>query len=309
MCFSLAAVGLVRLKHLELQPISLLDVDYFLKNELPVLETLCINGQNQNNYEVETFKFRSLDVVRCGCLRQLSLKNITLLRVIRRSSCQLSCYIDIMCSNNKSANSMLNSAEHVELCSTDSYSGRFLGWNQDMCGMFASLPCMRVLTVSGEALKDTSLLARCMPVSRLPMQSLRVLVLHADRIKCRIPGGFPNLKELYVNAKQELLLDFEDPESTFSTLQTFYAFGAPLFNKAHALLDGLLCPLIERGMCIEAVTEVYLSTEYSFGGLYLRPINSEKLSIGALYDIVSKLAGQCRCGACFTCLRAAGCIQ
>ncbi len=91
---------------------------------------------------------------------------------------------------------MLNSAEHVELCSTDSYSGRFLGWNQDMCGMFASLPCMRVLTVSGEALKDTSLLARCMPVSRLPMQSLRVLVLHADRIKCRIPVGFPNLKEL-----------------------------------------------------------------------------------------------------------------
>ncbi len=88
------------------------------------------------------------------------------------------------------------------------------------------------------------------------------------------------------------MLDFEDPESTFSTLQTFYAFGAPLSNKAHALLDGLLCPLIERGLCIEAVTEVYLSTEYSFGGLYLRPLNSEKLSIGALYDIVSKLAGQ-----------------
>ena len=305
-CFSFLDVSLDRLKHLELHAIETLQLDgnCQTKTELPVLETLCIDGPNSRYQEVE-----EIDMARCGCLRQLALKNIRLPRVIRRSSCQPSCHLDILCCNNASTKSMLKSAQQVELCSKNSYSGSAPSLAQGVRGMSASLPCVRVLKVSGEALKDTSLLARCMPVSRLPVQSLRVLVLHADTIKCRIPVGFPNLKELIVKAKHELVLDFEDPGTSFCTLQTFYAFGAPLINKAHALLDALVCPLRERGLCIEAVTAVYLGPNYSFGDLYLRPVNGEMLSIGALYGVASQLAGQCRCGARFTCLRAAGCIE
>ena len=224
--YSLAVAGLDRLKHLEMQNIRYQDVVCLAKARLPVLETLCINGKDPNDAGAD-----SIDMARYGCLRRLALKTITLPRVIRQSNCQLICNLDILCCDNDSAKwglvkSMLSSTEQVELFSSTSHYESSPGLARGVCGMFASLPCMQILKVSGEVLSDTSLLATCMPVGGLPMQSLRVFVLHAFTIKCRTPAGFPNLEELVVKAEQELLLDFEDYKTAFSTLRTFYAFGS-----------------------------------------------------------------------------------
>ena len=109
------------------------------------------------------------------------------------------------------------------------------------------------------------------------------------------------------------MLNFEDPKTTFKTLKSFYAYGDPLVNDEYDLLNKLLSTLSERGLRMESVTAASTSTTGYYGlrcnGLYLRPLEGEKLSLGALYNIVSQLAGQCRCGACFTCLRTAGCIE
>ena len=249
----------------------------------------------------------------CGRLRQLAMKNIVLLHVIQRFDCKLNCHINIMCGDNKSPDrtlvkSMLNSAEQIGLYSKN--RGSF-----DGCGMFASLPGMQVLKVSGKVLSQFSVLTRCMPKSGLPVESLRVLILHGGLVTCRIPAGFPHLEELFVKARGHLSLDFEDPKTTFNILKSFYAYGEHLTTNNCNLLNKLLLPLSERGLRIDTVTAASTSKGYGsyYGlrcnGLYFRPHDSEEVSIGALYEIVSQLAGQCRCGACFTCLRAAGCIE
>ncbi len=42
--------------------------------------------------------------------------------------------------------------------------------------------------------------------------------------------------------------------------------------------------------------------------LYLRPLGTQELLIDELWTTVEQLA-HCRCGACFDCLRRAGCID
>ena len=304
--YSLAVVGLDCLKHLELQTIRPLDVVCLAKTRLLVLETLCINGRNPTYSAVG-----SIDVAGYECLRQLALRNITLPHVIRRSSCQLNCHMNIMCSSNESAdwglvNYMLNSAEQVELYSKNSCS-----FGVD--GMFACMPRTQVLTMSGQVLKQLFLLTRCITKSGLPVEGLRVLVLHADNIHCWIPAGFPNLEELVVKAKENLKLSFVDPVRTFSILKSFHAFGEPLTTDGSDPLLEMQFTLMKRGLCVEAVRAVTPAAGRGFSrhsnGLYMRPLNGRKLSIGALYDIVSQRAKNCSCGACFTCLRSAGHIE
>ena len=303
--FSLAVSGLDRLKHLELRTIRPSDMGCLTEIELPVLETLCINGINTKYWAVQ-----NIDLAKYGCLRQLAMKNIIVPHVIRLSDCKLNCHMNVMCVNNRSLHrtlvkSMLSSAEQVELYSKNRCSF-------DGCGMFASLPRMQVLKVSGKALSQFSLLTGCMPKSGLPVESLRVLILHGGYVTCRIPVGFPNLEELIVRARGYLSLDFEDPKTTFNTLKNFYAYGQPLTSHKYDQLCELLFNLSERGLRMEVVTAAYTNKGYGglrCDGLYLRPLEGEKLSIGVLYNIVSQLARQCRCGACFTCLRATGCIE
>lgn len=46
--------------------------------------------------------------------------------------------------------------------------------------------------------------------------------------------------------------------------------------------------------------------------IYLRPLLAQDLSLEKLYDIVLQLAGHqgfCNCGACFQCLKNAGCLD
>ncbi len=111
--------------------------------------------------------------------------------------------------------------------------------------------------------------------------------------------------------KQDLLLKFEDLEATFSTLTTFCALGKPRGSTEYDLLFKTLPVLVKRGLCMEAV-EGDVNTKHissSSKCLYMRSLKNRQLSMDALCDIVSRLARQCKCGACFTCLRAAGCME
>ena len=192
---SLAVGGLDRLKHLELRTIRPSDTGCLTKRGLPVLETLCINGLDKDYMAIE-----NIDVERCGCLRELAMKNIIVPHVVRRPNCKLNCHMNIMCCDNgspewASVKSMLSSTEQVELYSNNRCS--FDGY-----GMFASLPRMQVLKVSGYLSYQHSLLKGCMPRSGLPVESLRVLILHGgDYVPCEIPARFPNLEELFIRAR------------------------------------------------------------------------------------------------------------
>ena len=299
--FSIGSIKLDCLKHLELQAFRVVDVSAHIVTQLPVLETLCLDGFHEYTSVSE------IDLAECCHLRRLALKNTVMQRLIRRLSCQLSCHMSFLCRNYRALwspnmKAILRSAEHIGLYCGDSFP------SQAACGIFAHLPCMQALTMSGQIMRDIFLLVRCMPVGGLPVRNLRILTMHADSMRCWIPGGFPNLEELVIIAKEDLLLAFDDQEATFSTLKTFYAFGEPLNTHEYDLLVRTLPTLMRRGLCMEAEEGLIGSKRYSSRSkcLYLKPLKDEQLSIGALYKRASQLARQCRCGACFTCLRAAG---
>ena len=301
--FSIAAINLDHLKHLELQAFRHVNVAHFAA-QLPVLQTLCIDGFHEHTDVGE------IDLADCCHLRQLALKYTLMRRLIRRLSCQLSSYLDFSYCNfatiwNSNTKAILRSAEHIGLHCNDSFPP------QNACGIFAFLPGMQALTMSGRVMRDVFLLARCMPVGGLPVGNLRVLTMHADSMRCWIPAGFPNLEELVIIARQDLLVAFDDQEATFSTLKMFYAFGEPLRTHEYDLLVRTLPSLMRRGLCMEAEEAVLGSKAYSSRSkcLYLKPLKAEQLSIGALHKRASQLARQCRCGACFPCLRAAGYIE
>ena len=166
---------------------------------------------------------------------------------------------------------------------------------------------MQVLTMSGQGLRDACVLEKCMPVCG-QHRCLKVLAMHADKMQCNIPAGLPSLEELYVMAEQDLVLAFSDQDATFSTLKTFYACGDPLISCEYDLLIMTTPILVKRGLYMESVEALMSSSSFSrLGkGLYLRPIQAEQLSIWGLHKRASRLAKQCRCGACYTCLKAAG---
>ena len=303
--FCLLGTRMGCLKHLELQSFRSVDLSPLSLAQMPILETLCINGVDK-----QTTAF-TVDVTACSHLRQLALKRTVVQRLVRRPSCRLSCHTDFMCAHHQSdvwtshMRTVLNSAEHIELyCSDGAFS-------PSARGIFASLPDVKVLTMSGQGLDNETLLPKCMPMDGLQVERLRILRLNADAIKCCIPAGLLNLEELFVMAKQELLLKFEDLGVTFRTLKLFYAFGNPQGSTEYDLLFRTLPILVKRGLCIETVEGDTDGKHVSSNSkcLYLGPLKGEQLSMRALYKIVSWFARECKCGACFTCLRAAGSVK
>ncbi len=298
--FSFAAIQLAHLKHLELYAFRMVDVRDLIATQLPVLETLCMDGYP--NYTI----VRGVDVSECRHLRRLAFKDTLVQRLIRQLSSRLSCRLNILGRDhmavwNPDMQAILKTAEDIRLRCGDFFPC------QAVQGIFAHLPSMRSLTMSGQGLRDAYLLGKCMPACGLHM-CLRVLAMHADKMRCYIPAGLPNLEELYVMAKQDLVLGFAAQDIIFSSLKKFYAFGDPLTCCEYGLLIMTVPVLAKRGLYLESVEALVSSKNFRAGSkcLYLRPTQAEQLSIGALHKRVSQLAWQCRCGACYTCLRAAG---
>lgn len=172
-------------------------------------------------------------------------------------------------------------------------------------------------TVSIAAEDAEDLVKCCMPVDGQPFRSLKVLIIRAEGgMWCRIPGGLPNLQELVLHAKGYAKLCFEDPDSTFSALKTFYVLSERhLYTEDTSGMfkdmDESSLPTV-KSLAGRGLTTSFVSSNGEDRGcascMYLRPIMALELTYEELLDKVIRLARQCRCRACFDCLRRAGCL-
>ena len=73
------------------------------------------------------------------------------------------------------------------------------------------------------------------------------------------------------------------------------------------------CALLARGMTLDVGSVLWYSDRYEYKKysrcVYLKPVSAPELPFWKLYGRVTETARHCRCGACFACLRAAGCMN
>ncbi len=95
-------------------------------------------------------------------------------------------------------------------------------------------------------------------------------------------------------------------------MKSFYIFGQPLrLDIFGHEMHSLQVFMARRGMLLSVASpkkaghnfNSYSRNSYC---MYVRPDTAQEPSFKELYDKVSKLAGQCKCKACFDCLRRAG---
>ncbi len=124
-------------------------------------------------------------------------------------------------------------------------------------------------------------------------------------MKCCIPSGLPNLEELVLFAEGAAEVSFEDPKATLTALKAFHIYGEPLRMDKKDELQ-MLKVTASKGLWVSYVSANRPKCTGSC--MYLRPIAAPELSFEELQDRVRRLARQCRCKACFECLRRAGCL-
>ena len=158
--------------------------------------------------------------------------------------------------------------------------------------------------------KTESILNSCMPVNGQPLGALKALTITAEgAMECCIPNAMPNLEELVLFAKGGARVSFEDPVATLTALNTLYLFGQPLMSKiSQDYMTQVSTSIEKRGLCLTSASAKAKISVRCSSCMYLRPATSHELSIEELRDRVSELARQCRCKACFECLRRAGCL-
>ena len=157
-----------------------------------------------------------------------------------------------------------------------------------------------------------SLLKRCMPVNGQPLRNLKVLIIVACHcMTCCVPAAMPNLEEMVMFVKETAKVSFDSPVATLSALTTLYLFGQPLtLEIGERDRSQVFNSVARRGLLLSTVKAPEAGAEKNFRDgsscMYLRPIAEQDMSIEELHDRTSALARQCRCNACFECLRQAG---
>ena len=163
-----------------------------------------------------------------------------------------------------------------------------------------------------------STLRRYMPVRGQPWRNLTSLVIWSDRsvspevMTCCIPKGLPNLEEVVLLAHGGATVSFEDPITTFSALKALHIFGQPLIMDMDSdTMHQVSNILATQGLVLNTVSAdsfVWGKIEFNSGTcMYLRPTTEQDLPLLQLYERVRELGEQCRCKACFQCLKRAGC--
>lgn len=108
-------------------------------------------------------------------------------------------------------------------------------------------------------------------------------------------------------------LSFEEPIATLSGLKTFYALGRPVAPNGLEMIRVMSSnALAGHGLVLSAASSIGPGKEWgSQNGscIYLRPSTARELSFRKLATRVKQLVNQCRCEACFDCLKRAGCIS
>ena len=157
--------------------------------------------------------------------------------------------------------------------------------------------------VSGE-------LGRCTSIEMQSIHNLKVLYLVIETdMPCYIPNDLPKLEEMVLFVKGAAEVSFEDPSALFSAIKTFYILGQPITSTLGAVdMYVVVHSLAERDLYLSTVsaTSAGMGYRHDSSCMYVRPITSQELPFEELYAKINRLVGQCRCGACFKCLREAG---
>ncbi len=144
------------------------------------------------------------------------------------------------------------------------------------------------------------------------IQNLKALFLVSETdMPCYIPKDLPKLEELVLFVKGSAEVSFEDPVALFSAIMTFYILGQPITTTLGGSdLDLVLHSLARRDLCLSTVSATSADQWYRHDSscMYVRPIIAREVPFEVLYAEVNRLVGQCGCGACFKCLREAGCL-
>lgn len=287
---------------------------------MPVLEVLGIVGKA--HFEIDLTGCKHL---RCVNIRGTFHHN----KPLELHSCQLSIDMTLgwtgqLATQHPSSPQMvsaLRSAAQIGLYCTD-----FLV-SEAAPGFFSGCQSLEVFTLEWAARTNITtmqgpplhtfhhLLMNCMPAQGQPLWNLKTIIIRTERdyyMSAKIPAMLPRLEELVMYTMGPLTVYFEDPIATSTSLRTLHLSGRNLHISGEDVLR-MSCALHKRGLTLSAVCAPKDCSGERFerrtSCIYLRPVSTEDLSLRLLHGITEKLALQCRCGACFSCLRRAGAVD
>ena len=215
---------------------------------------------------------------------------------------------------------MLSSAHHIKLWQTDMMAAY-------TPGMFESLLSMRELTIIWpepcqlltsyrDPLKyeerAVAWLVKAIPGDGQPLRHLRSIRISASSIKIIVPAQLPNRQELLIEAEGILKLQFEEPLATASSLTRFHVSAQALAIAAEDVLR-MSCSLLRRGLTLAAVLKSQARHEHmpkvKRSCVFLQSFDTGQPSLRERDHDLYPHTLECRCGACFKCLRKAGLLD
>ena len=309
---SLDGFSLEWLKHLELNFRTLSLFTSLLARHLPKLETLHLHGGPSGPY------VREIDVSECRHLRALSLRNVGVGKLSKPPTCRLA-VVSSTAHDGSGRNEwgeiehVLSLAEHVTKRLT---AQEMRSSPQSIFQAHSPLKELRLIWPRSDLLSTGLWLLKCMPANNQPLFNLRQITITADAIlDLVIPAKLPHLEELILASIGPLELEFKDPAATAGVLTTFCVCGMPL--RVHGL-HILNAAFQDRRKCLVA-KEVGVPhsespmTDHFTGGLCLRDIGAADTAIRQIEQLLRNPLGivcaECKCGACFLCLKKAGCLD
>ncbi len=314
---------LQHLKHLEMQAHVFVHEVSKAAEQLPGLETLYLQARRLVD--------RTVDVIGCKRLRHLVVQGrfAHALPVRHEAKCQVAVHVSGFClkqlysTDQASWRDVPEATPDLVLLAEKPSSCRRLPEDSGMCARFARAGTLTVNWpanwLKGTGKPDTNcavesaqdLLRSFTPANGQSLRSLKRLIIVAEgAIKCCIPGGLPKLEELVLFAGGRAEVSFEDPPATLSAVKTLYIFGQPLLDMGTHDLRSANEKAANRDLLLSTVSprKARRKNLCCRSCMYLRPVGASELSFEDAHDRVSRLARQCRCGACFDCLRRAGCL-
>ena len=293
---------------------------FLVAEQLPALETLSIHGRYDTGAEV-------IDMSGCRRLRQLVLSRYIAKKLIWDAAGSGCCpvafelhdpFVLSQPGRIRAFRKQAALAQHVILCVQD--DGR-----RPVFGLFRYFPTMKVLAlkwparnhpgppcpIAEDAFWEGAGDYLCDCIEGQSLVHLETIIITGCRMEARIPSAdeVPNLKDLVIKASGQLELSFQIPFA-ISRISSLHLYGRPFVSHEFDLssLKEHWSALEEHGLVLTFAATEPGSNRKPTSCIYLRPAGTQELSIDELCTKVEQLV-QCRCGACFDCLRWAGCID
>ena len=158
-------------------------------------------------------------------------------------------------------------------------------------------------------------LAWSMPAGEQPLKNLTEISITAYSMQGTIPSAcqLPGLRALLIHSAARLEVGFQTSIATISGLTSLHLYERPLIPYGWDVPPVAASGVLERRSLVlgTAASQPHVDSaraQPTSSCIYLRPAGMPELSIGELSSRAGQLL-KCRCGACFSCLRRAGCIE